>query len=121
MEILALNIRLRTYINYGIIGFIAVFVLLQLIDEALVVILSLLFNIILSKKFGHTRKIILIGIIAWMITTVLFVLQYQYRMRVDWSCIKMISDWEANLSYTSTMILFSMMIWEMEFVMNDKK
>lgn len=106
--------RLRVYLNYGLIGFIISLVLL-LFGEGVMFGLPLLFNLILFKKLStnYSRlKSLGIAIISTLITTLFFLIQQNYRRVSHRSCIDSIQNWDANFSYASTMVLFSIIFWE---------
>jgi len=115
--------RLRVYLNYGLIGFIISLVLL-LFGEGVMFGLPFLFNLTLFKKlFSYSSKLkyLGIGIISTLITTLFFLIQQDYRRVSHRSCIDLIQDWDANFSYASTMVLFSIIFWEIGFFIINKK
>lgn len=116
MHNVLINNRLRIYLYVGLAGLLAISVFLQLTNETFMIFLPLLFNLILVKKFVYSRRILFTGMVSVFFTTLVFLIQYEQRKIVDWSCIPSTSDWSAHLSYSSTMILFSVIIWEISFL-----
>ena len=115
--------RIRYYFNLGSICFIAGIVLLDIGEELLIIIL-LLFNILMitrNRRDYGWKSIYLISLISFIFTLSLFIIQYQYRRYIDFSCLKFIPDYEANISYLTTMLLFSIMSWELGFIRIKKK
>jgi hypothetical protein len=62
-----------------------------------------------------------IAIISTLITTLFFLIQQDYRRVNHRSCIDSIQDWDANFSYASTMVLFSIIFWEIGILFLTKK
>jgi len=115
INILPTTDRLRIYLNYGAIGLLTIFILLEITDETLMMIMPLLFNAMICRKVGYSKRTSIIGIISCLTTTLLFILQFEYKNQIEWGCIKTISNETSNLNYSSTMIFFSIIFWEMGF------
>lgn len=114
MNLSILN-RIRLYFNYGGIGFLLILFLLNATDEVLMILIPMVFNIVLWRRLTVSefkKSRLVIALIAGLLTTGVFLIQYNYRQFIDWSCIRRISDLQANVSYILNMILFSAVIWE---------
>ena len=120
-EIIGLNNRFRIYINYGVIGFILTLIFGILTQGLVIPISGFIFNRVLCSKFGSNKRAIIISMIAWTITSILFCIQYEYRRIIDWSCLMRMSEITVNLSFSFTLILFSILIWEIGLSFRSKK
>lgn len=118
-----MNSRIRFYFNLGAICFASGYILTTGISEELTVLLLLTFNIAVFRRLRkshskqHLRLITAVSILA---TSSIFIIQYQYRRFIDWSCIRLISDAQANTSYLLTFLLFSIVIWELGIALSEK-
>ena len=121
MQTAELNNRFRIYFNYGIIGFTLTLIFGILTQGLVIPICGFIFNWLLCRKFGSSNRTIVLSIIVCIITSGLFCIQYEYRRIVDWSCLIRISEISANLNFSFTLILFSILIWEIGFVATLKK
>ena len=117
----SLKTRLRFYIHYGVIGWIATIVILTFFHGELTPLCALVFNALLWRKFRAVRKANVIGSIAAMLTFLLFMIQYQYLEKIEWGCLRFTSSQTANLNYASTMVVFSLMIWELGFIIIERR
>ncbi|MFT7033479.1 MAG: hypothetical protein ACJA2S_001987 [Cyclobacteriaceae bacterium] len=119
-----MNLRLKYYIKTALICFIIGFILNYTLGEEFTLIALLAFNLIVFYRFKaieHKISVIVLAVISTLFTTLLFILQYQYREHIDWGHIKSISDFQANLSYLLTTILFSAITWELGITFLIKK
>ncbi len=121
MNALQTTDRLKIYVNYGVVGFLTTFVLLEILYETLMMIMPLIFNAMICKKLSYTKRTIIIAIVSWLTTTLLFILQFEYKNQIEWGCIKTISNETSNLNYSSTMIFFSIIFWEIGFSVFHKR
>jgi hypothetical protein len=114
------NRILQVYLNYGVISFLFMFTILQMTDEFFMWIFPLVFNGLLYNKFKHTEiknNIRLIALFSWLLTFFIFYIQYKYYHFIDWGCMRFIPKVTVNSSYVYTMLLFSMLSWEIGFLM----
>ncbi|WP_210486055.1 hypothetical protein [Rufibacter aurantiacus] len=105
--------RLKVFIKYGALCFAASFLLLYVIPLAMLLV-PLAFNLILWIRLREqeTKKQYLhLAIGTGIFTTAVFFIQLLYREQGGWACTQRISDLQANASYASTMILFSLLSW----------
>jgi hypothetical protein len=116
--------RLRIYFNYGAVGFLLTLLILYALDEIIMFIIPMIFNLALWKKLKKTQSSktgLIIGILSGLITTLIFVVQMNYKNASDFACIKLIPNSEKNTNYAYTMILFSVVIWELGIGIWNKK
>jgi hypothetical protein len=116
--------RTRLYFNYGGIGFPLILILLHTLGEGLMILMPLAFSLLLWRKLtaGRLKRSgLMVGLISGILTTGVFLIQYNYRQYIDWGCVKRISDHQANVNYIVNMILFSVVIWEMGIWASRKK
>jgi hypothetical protein len=101
------------YINYGVAGFVFTLLMLFALQEPVMLLLPVAFNVLLSRKLrnGNTNKVFH-GLLVGFLTTGVFLIQWKYRQQVDWSCIKLISVEKAFVSYAFNLIFFSIILWE---------
>lgn len=74
----------------------------------------IIFNFILVNKFKkyNIRRVKLAGALISVFTTLVFIIQYAYRDFI-YGHFMGVSDSNANISYSSTLILFSLIAWEL--------
>jgi len=112
------NLRIKYYLNTGFVCFCIGFVLTHGIGEELTIPVLLVFNYLILTRFRRDYRgpdIYLIALISTVFTVSVFIVQYEYRKFVDWGCIKLIPDFEANNSYLTTMVIFTIILWELGF------
>lgn len=115
--------RLRVYVNYGIGSFLLTFLILCVFDEIVMFLLPVIFNFMLwtkLKNYTSSRNGLLIGLFSTFITIAIFVIQLNYKTAEEHGCIKLIPDMEVNTSYASTMILFSILLWESGIIVRKR-
>ncbi|WP_066835732.1 hypothetical protein [Rufibacter ruber] len=117
--------RLRVLANYGIKGYGITFLLMLFLSPLPMFFAPVVFNFFLWRKLQSLQPCIghkLLFIIIALFTTLLFFVQLGYREYYgSQSCILRISDWDANISYVSTMILFSLLSWGFGTAYMDKR
>jgi hypothetical protein len=106
--------RLRIYINYGASGFLITLLLLFVVQEPVMLLLPIAFNLFLRKKLliGEKKQGLLPALLIGLLTTGVFLIQHEYRQKAEWGCIRLTSDEKAFVSYAYNLIFFSVILWE---------
>lgn len=118
------NRILQVYINYGVISFLFMFTILQVTDEFFMWFFPLVFNGLLYNKFRHTKRkndIRVIALFSWLLTFFIFYMQYKYYHFINWGCLRFSSNPTINCNYVFTMLLFSVLSWEIGFFMKRQQ
>ena len=111
-----MNDRVRYYFNLGAITFVVGYLLALANAAELALPLSFLFNFLIWRRVRGSLRSPYKGLLAISVTTIvagICLIQCLYRLTFDFGCLGVISDTTAGVSYLSTMLLFSTVLWEL--------